>query len=170
LNIIIRRKRKSIVLSFLCLVLLSFVAVGELAAATRVPDFNFPSVSDRETVDIRDYRGKVVLINFWATWCGPCIKEIPSLAGLQDEFGPQGFSVIGISIDQGGSKVVGKMMKKAGVNYPVVIGNSKLSREFGGVFGVPTSFLVDRAGNVLKRYTGYIGHQVFSDDIVKALK
>ncbi len=167
---IFRCIEKSIVLTFLFLFFLSFGVVGELTAATRVPDFNFPSVPDKETVDIRDYRGKVVLINFWATWCGPCIKEIPSLASLQDEFAAQGFSVIGVSIDQGGSRVVSKMMKKAGVNYPVVIGNSKLSREFGGVFGVPTSFLVDRSGNVLKRYTGYIGHKVFSDDIEKALK
>ena len=161
---------KSIVLSYVLVFLLSLGAVGELAAATKVPDFNLPSVLDKEVVDIRDFRGKVVLINFWATWCGPCIQEIPSLVNMQDEFGPQGFSVIGISMDQGGPRVVNKMMKKLGVNYPVVIGNNKLSSGFGGVFGVPTSFLVDRAGNVIKRFTGYIDHKVFAAEVKKALK
>lgn len=154
---------------FLFLVLLAFIGAAEVYGATKVPDFSFPSVPDKERVDIRDFRGKVVVINFWATWCGPCVKEIASLTSLQKEYGPQGFSVIGVSIDQGGSNVVAKMMKKTGINYPVVIGDAKLSRDFGGVFGVPTSFLVDRAGNVLKRYTGFVSHAVFEEEIKAAI-
>ncbi len=164
------RLQKSIVISFVILLLVGLEGLGAEADATKVPDFDFPSVPDNVTVDIRDFRGKVVLINFWATWCGPCIKEIPSLAGLQDEFATQGFSVIGVSVDMGGASIVDKMMKRAGVNYPVVIGDRKLSMKFGGVFGVPTSFLVGRSGNVIKKYTGFVGHDIFSKDIKEALK
>ena len=154
----------------LCLTLIALVGTTSLYAATKVPDFSFPSVPEKEKVDIRDFRGKVVLINFWATWCGPCVKEISSLVSLQDEYGPQGFSVIGVSIDQGGARIVEKMMKKTGINYPVVIGDGKIGRDFGGVFGVPTSFLVDRSGNVLKRYTGFVSHKTFEEDIKKAIQ
>lgn len=140
------------------------------AEAAKVPDFSFSAVADQRKVDIRDYRGKVVLINFWATWCGPCIQEIPSLNSLREEFGSQGFEVIGLSIDQGGERVVDKMIERAGIKYPVVISTRKLERQFGGVYGVPTSFLVDRSGNVLKRYTGYASHDVFVDDIKAAIK
>jgi len=141
-----------------------------VSAGTKVPEFSFSSVTDNKTIDIKDYRGKVVLINFWATWCGPCVKEIPSLIELQKQFGPQGFSVIGISVDQGSTSGVRKAVTKMGVNYPIVIGNSKVSRQFGGVFGVPTSFLVDRAGNVLKKYPGYVSHQIFVEDIKNVIK
>lgn len=140
------------------------------AEAAKVPDFSFPAVADGHKVDIRDYRGKVVLINYWATWCGPCIQEIPSLNSLHDEFGSQGFEVIGMSIDQGGERVVAKMIERAGIKYPIVISSRKLERQFGGVYGVPTSFLVDRSGNVLKRYTGYTSHDVFVEDIKEAIK
>ena len=152
-------------------VILAFLAVTSTAgASTKVPDFSFPSVIDNKTIDIRDFRGKIVLVNFWATWCGPCIKEIPSLIELQKEFGTQDFSVIGISVDQGGKRGVVNAIKKMGVTYPMVIGDSKVSRQFGGVFGVPTSFLIDRSGNVIKKYPGYIGHQIFVDDIKTAIK
>jgi thiol-disulfide isomerase/thioredoxin len=153
-----------------CLVVIASAAVQELSAATKVPDFSYSEVAGDERIDIRDYRGKVVLINFWATWCGPCLQEMPSLVELQKKYGPQGFAVIGVSIDEGGSGVVAKMIKKIGVNYPIVIGNRKLGREFGGIYGVPTSFLVDRSGNVIKRYTGLIDHQVFAEDIMAALR
>jgi len=160
-----------------CVVLLSVVAVcavmavPTVAGATKtVPSFSLPSVPDKKPVDIMDYRGKVVLVTFWATWCGPCVQEIPSLISLNEEFGPQGFSVIGISMDQGGARVVKKMMDKTGINYTVAMGNSKVSRDFGGIFGIPTSFLIDRSGKILKRYTGYVSHDVLARDISKAIK
>lgn len=163
------RIRIRIIFSF-SMVLFTLVSVSTVSASTKVPNFSFSSVTDKNTVDIRDYRGKVVLINFWATWCGPCVKEIPSLIELQNEFGPQGFSVIGISVDQGSTSGVRKAVTKLGVNYPIVIGNSKVSRQFGGVFGVPTSFLVDRSGNVMKKYPGFTDHKIFIKDIKEIIK
>lgn len=148
----------------------SFMGPGALQAATAVPDFSLPAVLQDKQIDIKDYRGKVVLITFWATWCGPCVQEIPSLISLQNDYEARGFSVIGISMDQGGTSVVEKMMKKTGINYPVVIGNSKISKAFGGIFGIPASFLVDRSGNVLKRYNGWVSHKVLDEAVKKTLQ
>jgi thiol-disulfide isomerase/thioredoxin len=161
-------KRAAVVV--FCLVMLAALGITELSAATKVPDFSFPSIPGNERIDIRDFRGKVVLVNFWATWCSPCVQEMPSLQELHEKYGPKGFSVIGISVDQGGSKLVEKMTKKLGVTYPVVIGDTQTGRDFGGIFGVPTSFLIDRSGNVLKRYTGLISLDVFEEDIKAALR
>ncbi len=75
--------------------------------------------------------------------------------------------MIAISVDQGGARIVEKMMKKTGINYAVVMGTSKVSKDFGGIFGIPTSFLVDQSGNVVKRYTGWVSHDVLETDIKK---
>lgn len=147
-----------------------FLVVGQSRAATMVPDFSLPAVLQDKPVDIKDYRGKVLLITFWATWCGPCVQEIPSLVSLQQEYGPRGFSVIGISLDQGGPAVVEKMMKKTGINYPVAMGNSRVSKDFGGIFGIPVSFLVDQSGQVVKRYNGWVSHKVLDEAIQEILR
>ncbi len=137
---------------------------------SRVPSFALPSVEAGKPIDIRDYQGKVVLVTFWATWCGPCMQEVPSLINLNKQYGPQGFNIIGVSMDQGGSGIVKKVIRKTGINYPVVMGNAKLSRDFGGIFGIPTAFLVDRSGTILKRYTGWVSHDVLAKDIEAAIK
>jgi thiol-disulfide isomerase/thioredoxin len=152
------------------LALLFVLANGSLAqAAAQVPDFILKSVPEKKEINIKDYRGKVVLVTFWATWCGPCVQEIPALISLQDVYGPQGFSVLGISMDQSGARVVEKMMEKTKINYPVVLGNNEVSRAFGGIFGIPASFLVDRSGNVVQRYTGWVSHDVLEADIKKVV-
>lgn len=150
----------------------TFIAAQGVQAAKKLPkapNFSLPSVPDRKPVELKDYRGKVVLVSFWATWCGPCIKEIPSLNSLQEEYGPKGFSVIGISMDEGGPSVVKKMMKRTGINYPVVMGDRKTGRDFGGIFGIPTSFLIDQSGTIVMRYTGWISHDELEKDIKKVM-
>jgi len=150
---------------------LAGVGVTTLAqAAVQVPDFALPAIQDQKVVDINKLRGKAVLINFWATWCGPCVQEIPSLISLQKEFGPQGLAVIGVSMDQGGESAVQKVIDKTGINYPVVMGDAKISRDFGGIFGIPASFLVDQSGTVRKRFNGWTSHDQFVEDIRQVLK
>jgi len=159
------KTRRFIAASLFLLIAILFSAFEVQAAAAQVPGFTLPAVPGNEVIDIRDFRGKVVLVNFWATWCGPCIQEIPSLNSLQEKFAGQGFSIIGISLDRGGPAIVEKMINRAGIKYPILLGNTKVSKEFGGIFGVPTSFLLDRSGKVLKKYTGYVTHSVFENDI-----
>ncbi|MCK5404282.1 MAG: TlpA family protein disulfide reductase [Desulfobulbaceae bacterium] len=150
----------------LCFVMLAFFLLGDatLCSAANAPGFLLPSVTDTSIVDARDYRGKIVLVNFWATSCRPCRLEIPALMRLQEQFGPQGFSVIGISMDRSMSRVSNFVERKQ-INYPVVMGDSKVAKDFGGIFGVPVSFLFDRAGNLIQSYPGLVDHKVFERDI-----
>ncbi len=149
-----------------CLVCLD---VSLSQGAEKVPDFALPAVQDQKMIDISKFKGKVVLITFWATWCGPCVQEIPSLISLQKEFGSQGLTVIGVSMDQGGEGPVRKVIDKTGINYPVVMGDAKIGRDFGGIFGIPVSFLVDQSGTVQKRYDGWTSHEVLVESIKQLL-
>ncbi len=148
-----------------------FLAVGESVAATikTMPSFELPSAVDGSTVRSSDFAGKVLLITFFATWCPPCRQEIPTLIKLHRELGPQGFSVIGLSVDEKGPGVVARLVQMEGINYPVLMATSKTARNFGGIAGIPTSFLVDRQGRVIHRYPGYVPHSQLEKDIESIL-
>ncbi|MDG4475824.1 TlpA disulfide reductase family protein [Thiovibrio frasassiensis] len=144
--------------------------VGAAQGATKMPSFALPSVKDGAMVKASAYQGQAMLINFFATWCPPCRKEIPDFIKLQKEYGPKGFTVIGISTDQGGSSLVDKFAQKMEINYPVLLSDSETPRAFGGILGIPTSFLVNKEGNVVKRYDGYVDHQTLVNDLNAILK
>jgi len=143
---------------------------GAAQAATKMPAFTLPSVKDGTAVKSSAYQGQAMLINFFATWCPPCRKEIPDFIKLQKEYGPKGFIVIGISTDQGGAALVDKFAQKMEINYPVLLSDSKTPEAFGGILGIPTSFLVNKEGNVVKRYDGYVDHQTLVNDLSAILK
>ena len=161
----IQKKFRILVLSAACLVL-----PCSLVMAGNMPQFSLSEVTTGEVVASSAYQGKIVLVNFWATWCPPCREELPSLKSLQEKYGDEGFSVLGVSIDKGGKKIVSRFVRKMEINYPVVLADSSLGKGFGGFFGVPASFLIDRSGTVVKSYTGYVSHEQFEEDIQKILK
>jgi peroxiredoxin len=97
------------------------------------------------------------------------MQEIPGFIRLHKEFGPQGFSVLGISVDEGGPRVVARLVKKRKINYPVVMADRKVIAAFGNIPGVPTSFLINREGHVVKRYPGYVPHSLLKRDIESVL-
>lgn len=134
-------------------------------AATRMPSFSLASVRDGEVVDSKSFKGKVLLLTFFATWCPPCAEEIPVLVKLQDDLGEAGFSVVGLSVDQQGPAIVASFVEKRGVNYPVLLAEAQTTSDFGGVYGIPVAFLVNKSGNVVKKYTGYVGHNILEKDI-----
>ncbi|MEW6501853.1 MAG: TlpA disulfide reductase family protein [Thermodesulfobacteriota bacterium] len=156
----------------LCALLLLTSALVATAAhaATPMPRFALPSVTDGKAIDSNAFKGKALLVNFWATWCPPCRKEIPSLIELQNKYAARGFSVIGLSTDQGGSSLVAKFAQKMNINYPVAIADNDTPRNFGNILGIPTTFLVDREGNVRKRYDGYVDHETLERDLLQILK
>ncbi len=140
-----------------------------LFAATKMPSFALPDVVSGKTIHSSSFKGKALLITFFATWCPPCIQEIPTLIKMQDKYIEKGFSVIGLSVDQGSTNLVTKLVKKKSINYPVLMADNKTMQKFGGVYGIPVSFLVNKRGNVVKKYTGYIAKSILEKDLKKVL-
>ena len=118
----------------------------------RAPEFARKDLAGK-SVDLKNFRGKVVLLNFWATWCAPCQLEMPAFAAWQRQYGPDGIQVIGISMDDDATPVVG-LVAKLKLNYPVLMGDANLGRQYGGVLGLPLTYLIDRDGVVRARFQG----------------
>ncbi len=100
--------------------------------------------------------GKVLLVDFWATWCPPCRRMIPGLVDLEETYGPQGFAVVGISLDRAGMPVVRDFNQQYGVQYLSLMGDAGVVEAFGGIDVIPTSFLINRQGMIVARHTGYV--------------
>ncbi len=109
---------------------------------------------DGKVVDFAIFKGKVVVIDFWATWCPPCREEIPGYIQLMKAHAGEGLVVIGISLDQAGPQVVKAFAAKAGINYPLVMADEEILAAFGGVEAIPTTFLIDREGIIRDRKVG----------------
>ncbi len=148
----------------------TIMATSDIAsAATKMPEFSLKKAVDGEVVDSEVFKDKVLLITFFATWCPPCIEEIPTLKKLHAELGDSVFSVVALSVDQTGAADVARMVDKKEINYPVLMADSAVMQDFGGVYGIPVSFLVNKAGDVVKKYTGYVPEQVLQKDIDSVL-
>jgi thiol-disulfide isomerase/thioredoxin len=132
------------------------------------PDFELQSL-DGKTVKLSDFRGKAVLLNFWATWCGPCKIEMPWFVELQKEYGPQGFQIVGVAMDDASPEEIAKFAKQMDVNYPVLLGKEAVGQSYGGVGVLPTTFFIDRDGKLVAREFGLQSRSVFVDHIKEAL-
>ncbi len=140
-----------------------------------------PAVSfqnlDGQTVNLSAYRGKVVLVNFWGTWCEPCLSEIPDLIRFQQEYGSKGFTVVGVAMDDTKTSVSSFIAKpqfdvggrKMAMNYPVVLGSGDVAAKFGCCFGYPTSYILSRDGKIVQKIVGGVDPQAVSGLIRKLL-
>ncbi len=138
------------------------------------PDFTLKDLEDHD-VSLSQFKGKVVLVNFWATWCGPCRIEIPWLVELQSKYAARGFTVLGVAMDEEGKSAVAPFVRKErfevggtsqSMNYPIVLGNDATADKFGGLLGFPTSVLISKDGRVVKRVDGLVSY----DEIDKAIQ
>jgi peroxiredoxin len=128
------------------------------------PEFSLKDVNG-QTVKLSDYRGKVVLLNFWATWCGPCKLEIPWFIEFEQQYKDKGFAVVGISMDEEGWEVVRPYLEKQKVNYRVVVGGDEIGQTYGGVDSLPTTFMLDREGRIASVHIGLVSKSEYKNEI-----
>src|SRR5712692_1483920 len=132
------------------------------------PEFALQSV-DGNTVHLSDFRGKAVILNFWATWCSPCTIEMPWFVELQRQYGPEGLQVLGVAMDDASKEDIAKFAKDMGVNYPILIGKESVGDAYGGVQFLPTTYFIGRDGKVVGHEFGLKSRSEFEDNIKKAL-
>src|SRR5271157_1669886 len=136
-------------------------------SAGAAPEFTLTDLEGRK-LSLADYKGKVVLLDFWATWCGPCRTEIPHFVEMQNKYGPQGFQVIGISMDDD-VKPVREYYQQHRLNYPVAVGDDKLADRFGGTLGLPVNVIIDRQGRISSKHLGATDVSVFDQEVENLL-
>jgi peroxiredoxin len=131
------------------------------------PDFSLTDITG-QPLKLSDFHGKVVVLNFWATWCGPCRIEIPDFIELQNRYAAQGYTTIGISMDTSPEPVV-EFYKELKMNYPVAVGNDRLGDMYGGMGGLPTTFVIGRDGRIYAKHVGATDPRVFEQEIKELL-
>jgi thiol-disulfide isomerase/thioredoxin len=171
----------------LCFFLFFIVAVGSTAGFTgcaksagapkalaNEPDVTFKDLQGKNLA-LASLKGKVVVVNFWATWCDPCRVEIPWLIRLQQTYAAKGFTMVGVAMDEDGKSVVDPFVESTHfdvggqqmtMNYPIVLGNDEITGQFGGMLGLPTSVVISRDGKIVKRYIGLVNEA----DLEKQIK
>lgn len=132
------------------------------------PDFTLQSL-DGKSMQLSDFRGKAVLLNFWATWCSPCKIEMPWFIELQKQYGAQGLQIVGVAMDDSSKEDIAKFAQEMGVNYPVLIGKEAVGDAYGGVPALPESFFIGRDGKIVDKIIGLKGKSEIEDSIKKAL-
>jgi thiol-disulfide isomerase/thioredoxin len=141
---------------------------------TDAPTISMKDLSGKD-VTLQQYKGQVVLVNFWATWCGPCKVEIPWMIEFQQKYSPRGFTILGVSMDEDGVKAIQPFLdkerfdvggQKLPMSYPILLGNDAVADKFGGILGLPTSMLFTRDGKKVRTIVGLVDH----DEISKAIE
>ncbi len=132
------------------------------------PDFTLPQL-DGQGLRLSSYRGKVVLLDFWATWCAPCREETPNLVALQQKYSPRGLQVIGVSMDDT-AEPARVFYQQFHMNYPVVMGTAQTGELYGGVLGLPIAFLINRDGRIYAKHIGATNPGIFEKEIQSLLQ
>jgi cytochrome c biogenesis protein CcmG/thiol:disulfide interchange protein DsbE len=176
-------KRNALVFVALFVAILAMLASGKYLDRTRkhgplklvgnvqglpAPDFQLPSL-DGAKVKLSDFRGKAVLLNFWATWCPPCKVEMPWFADLQKEYGKDGLVILGVAMDDSEPDKIAQFASEMGVNYPILLGTDQVSDDYGNVQYLPTSFYISRDGTIVDKMTGLLDRKDIEEAVKKTL-
>src|SRR5579884_1993663 len=145
-------------------------ATGDQKEHKLAPDFTLKDVNNVK-VKLSDYKGKVVLLDFWATWCGPCKIEIPWFMEFENQFKDRCFAVLGVSMDEGGWNDVRPYIEERKINYRILLGNDEVGQAYGGVDSLPTTLLIDRSGRIAQIHVGLEkGKNEIRDEIESLLR
>ena len=176
-------KRNALVFVALVVAIMAMLASGKYLDRTRkhgplklvgnvqgvqAPDFTLLSL-DGQKVKLSDFRGKPVVLNFWATWCPPCKVEMPWFADLEKQYGKEGLVVLGVAMDDSEPATIAKFASELGVNYPVLLGTDQVSDDYGDVQYLPTTFYIGRDGTIADKMTGLLGRNEIEDAVRKIM-
>lgn len=176
-------KRNALVFVALVVAIMAMLASGKYLDRTRkhgplklvgnvqgvpAPDFALQSLDGRK-VKLSDFRGKPVLLNFWATWCPPCKVEMPWFEDLQRQYGKDGLVVLGVAMDDSEPATIAKFASELGVNYPVLLGTDQVSDDYGDVQYLPTTFYIGRDGTIVDKMTGLLDRKDIDNAVQKIL-
>ena len=140
------------------------VDTESVESISEAPDFTLSGL-DGKPFRFYDQKGKVIILDFWATWCPPCRAELPHFKSLYQEYQQKGLEIIGVALDESGAKVVKPFVEDNKITYPILIGNQKVAEDYGGIRGIPTTFIIDRHGHIIKKLVGYQDKEVFESAI-----
>jgi thiol-disulfide isomerase/thioredoxin len=164
---------KPALLQMAALAVLSLSAVSPLRAAVATPKaapgWSLKDV-DGKPVDLSEFKGKVVILDFWATWCPPCRTEIPGYIALQKKYAADGLVVIGVSVDTDGPAAVKKFAKDLGINYMIVMADDDIQNAYGPILGYPTTFIIDRNGMIRDKKLGRMPAADFEKRVLAVLR
>ena len=133
----------------------------------KAPEFSLTDINGK-TVNLSDFKGKVIILDFFASWCPPCRQEVPDFIKLQNEYGDKGFTMVGVALVS--AQEAKNFAGKVGINYPVLVDNEKVSNLYGPIRSIPTTFVLDKDGKISKMYIGFRPKDVFENDIKELLK
>ncbi len=140
------------------------VAIVGCEASAKAPGWTLKTPEGKQK-SLVDYEGKVVILAFWATWCPPCVEEIPVFNALQKSYGDQGLAIVGISGDQVGGFTMRRFAKRHNITYPIVMADEQVLIDYGGIRVLPTTFIIDRKGRIVSRHVGPTAQATFEQEI-----
>ncbi len=151
---------------YFSLIVLVLFIIGGMAQAKDAPNFKLKTLDGGE-VSFADYKGKVVLVNFWATWCPPCLAEMPDLNQLYVDYKDKGLQILGLTISSR-PKDIPKKVKQSGVTYPILLDAEPVAAKFGGFGAIPQTFIIDKKGKIVHSITGARSYKAF-EKLIKPL-
>ena len=156
--------RKLIALLSMAAIVTLFMGFTPSFVSKKAPNFTLKT-SDGSVIELSKLKGKTVVVNFWATWCGPCRAEIPGFLDVYSKYKSKGLEIVGISLDRGGWDDVKPFVKKYNISYPVVLGNDRIATLYGNIEAIPTTFIIDKNGAIVDQHVGYMKAEDFENKI-----